>query len=138
MTLPKRVDVDIQEGFLRRAGWMGRWVTAYRHRYSGAAEKSGRDHNHPWALAVSIVLTGGYSEWVNCEPKTRKAFSVHWYKNSDHHRLGRVSPGTLTVFVGLCRKQSVGPCYRTMTPYGAAHYSEMGDVRSENVPAERD
>ena len=132
-----KVSVDIQDGFLRRTGWLGRWLTIYRHRYSGSREVSGRDHNHPWRLAIAIVLSGGYDEMVNGKWKTRLAPSIHWYKNSDYHRLSSIAPNTLTLFIGLCRKQRRRACYDEMTPYGAAHYTELRSVKTNAVPTQR-
>ena len=133
----KRVKVDIQDGFLKRSGWMGRWLTVYRHRYSGAKEVSGREHCHPWKLVISVVLSGGYDEVVNGKTKTRLAPSAHIYRAGDWHRLMAVAPGTLTLFIGLRRVQEVSPCYNETTRYGAAHYSEIRDVESSSVPSER-
>lgn len=132
-----RVNVNIQEGWMMRSGWRGRLVTIYRHVYSGAAEKSGREHNHPWKLAVSLVVRGGYDEILNGNDKQRRAFSIHWYRNSDHHRLVSVQGGTVTFFLGLCRAQEAAPCYSEITRHGAAHYSELRSVASTDVPVNR-
>ena len=133
----KRVRCDIQDGFLKRSGWLGRWITIYVHRYSGAKEVSGRSHNHPWRLAIAVVLSGGYDEIVDGEERTRLSPSIHWYKNSDQHRLSAIAPGTLTLFIGLFRKQKAAPCYDRMTRYGAAHYTELESVRSKDVSPHR-
>ena len=130
-----KVDVNIQEGWMIRKGWRGRYLTAYRHDYNGTDEKSGREHNHPWALTISIILRGGYSELVNGVLKHRTRFTVHCYRNADHHKIVSVKPGTRSLFLGLCRVQTIGRCYSELTPYGAAHYSELRSVASADVTA---
>ena len=129
--------MDIQDGFLRRSGWMGRLLTAYLHRYSGASETSGRPHNHPWRIVTSIIVKGGYLDEVDGLPIQRNAFSMHCYRNSQNHRILSIEPNTLTFFIGLFRVQHTGPCYSEATPFGAAHYTELRSVNIADVPDSR-
>ena len=126
----KRVRTNVQNGWLRRSGWMGRWLTVYLHRYGGVKEATGRFHNHPWRLAISVVIKGGYEDDVLVDVKERRAFSLHLYRKWRQHRILGVEKGTTTLFVGICRIQRRGRSYTEKTRYGYAHYSELRDVPS--------
>lgn len=80
--------------------------TAYLHRF--VREDSERWlHDHPWRLAVSVVLAGGYLEerWRWLCPQVglvTEVCCVTWgniLRGRDFHRIIHVLPGTWTLFL---------------------------------------
>ena len=137
----KRVKTNIQDGWLLRNGFMGRWLTVYSHTFSGADEVSERFHAHPWLLTISVVLRGGYCERLSVpggfdKVKFRNAFNIHWYRSGVKHRIETMKPGTRTLFFGFGRTQKMAPYATEETPYGYAHYSECRDVPIAEVPTD--
>ena len=117
---------------MRRAGFRGRWITVYWHRYLGDGDKTERAHNHPWRLAISAVLCGRFTERGSRRGQARKdhvreAHSVKLYRRDYSHRIISAEPGTLTLFVGLLRDQDTSPCAMLMLREGACHYTEAGE-----------
>ena len=131
----KRVDVDIQDGFMSRKGWMGRFVTVYWHAYGGRKEETERFHTHPWKLAVSVVVRGKYDEVANGSVRRRKALSIRCYGKGDMHRIQWAEPGTKSIFLGLLRLRIPDRHYTETTKYGAAHYSELRSVSAADIPS---
>lgn len=116
----------IQEGFLHRRGFRGRWLTAYYHRYDGASEETERYHSHPWTLAVSIVLWGAFVDDVEKGAmRVRRPFSIALYRPSTRHRVLTPRSGTRSLFFGLCRQQNESRCATLRVPEGFAHYTEV-------------
>jgi hypothetical protein len=61
-------------------------------------------HDHPWAWAVAVVLSGGYREarpGENGLPWTRtyRAGDLNVLRPGDYHRITAVEPGTRTHFI---------------------------------------
>ena len=127
------INANIQDGFLRRRGFRGRFLTAYWHRYAGKEEVSGRSHAHPWRFSFGVVLSGGFEEEIVYFPKNRRKLrrflSVSFYFPITFHRLLSVKKNTHTLFFGFFRHQSASPPAMVSCPEGYCHYSELyGDV----------
>ena len=129
----RRIDNIIQNGFMRRRGFRGRWLTIYLHRYGGKAESTERFHAHPWRWAFGLVLSGRLVEDTGALGLSRRAvrrpLSLAKYRNLpgrsvDHHRV--VSADGLTLFVGFLRHQDKCAGATAFTREGWAHYTELG------------
>ena len=122
------IESDIQDGFMLRRGFRGRWLTVYVHRYSGKSELSERLHCHPWWLSFGLVLRGWFVEEVvrgsGLGLLRRGRFSVGYYGRCDRHRIMSVGGGTVTLFVGLLRRQDEGENATESFREGFGHYSE--------------
>lgn len=127
------IDVDIQDGFLRRRGWRGKWLTVYWHRYGGMRERSERFHCHPWRFAVSVVFGGWLDDELliysteycqQAESRMRGPLSVSFYGSRDRHRIAASRSGTRTLFLGFGRRQSAGENATEEFPEGFGHYTE--------------
>lgn len=127
------IDADIQDGFLRRRGWRGRWLTIYHHRYSGEKEKTMRFHRHPWKWSISIVLRGYLADLVYGKgehPLFREAGDIQLYRSDDMHRLESTGYNTHTLFIGICRQQKHGRNATVKYREGYGHYSEdSGEIQ---------
>ena len=127
----KYIDVDIQ-GFMRRRGFRGRWVTVYWHTYSGHMEKTERYHSHPWRRAISIILKGGFMDDRICyagkDKFCRKAPSLSTYSWMDQHRIMWAEAGTVSLFIGINRNPFPSKNATEKTKEGYCHYSELRDV----------
>ncbi len=96
------------EGYLRRWGYKGKWVTIYVHRYAGG-DTGEQMHNHPWQWWASWVLRGRLTEqrlvWEHLHVTViRDRWS--WtgrLPGSAYHRIDAAAMGTLTLFVGWRR-----------------------------------
>ena len=122
----RSLDLSLQQGWMRRAGVRGRWVTAYLHRYAGKTESTERLHTHPWRLCLGIVLRGWLEEAVGeGEINVRRFLSVRFYTASTRHRVARGRATTL--FIGLGRKQVRGPAdgHWNRVGEGLCHYTEL-------------
>lgn len=128
------IDSVIQNGFMRRRGWRGRWVTAYVHLYGGRTEETERFHSHPWKWAVSIVVAGpGFREqWEEkrgdeeiVRERWRSPFSIRVYASDDRHRIVHAEEGTRSLFIGLFRQQHESRCATISVPEGYCHYTEV-------------
>jgi len=73
-------------------------------------------HNHPWSF-ISVVLRGGYAEYVFPEPeqdldrfveKTHRRFSVHRMGTKEAHRIVYAKPGLKTLIIRAKRQGNWG------------------------------
>ena len=120
------ITVDIQGSYMHRVGFRGRWVTIYLHTYGGAEEVTERYHHHPWQRAVSLVLRGGFDDDIEyADTRTRRHGSLRTYTWQMRHRLLKIIPGTISLFVGLGRTQvPIQPGATEKVAEGYAHWSE--------------
>ena len=124
------IDVNVQNGFLRRRGLRGRWLTVYFHRYGGA-EVTERLHSHPWRYCFGVVLWGKLRELVKdaqCAStlRVRGPGSFQGYRSGDMHRI--IKGRGASLFLGFGRTQRLLPCATERVPEGFAHYSEVRDT----------
>lgn len=89
-----------------------RWLTAYLHRFVQPDEDEGV-HDHPWKLAVSVVLAGSYDEdrlehlgaVYGAEAEgaaTLRRRTVRWLnvlRGASFHRIVDARPDTWTLFI---------------------------------------
>ena len=134
----------IQDGYLLRKGWRGRFLTVYSHTYGKNPEKTGRSHKHPWWLAISVVWRGSLHDiivgedwniddrsvtpWEEHRERAGRWFwpSITFYTRTTEHRVGiHTEPGTQSVFIGLFRIQDPAPNATVCTSEGFAHYTEL-------------
>lgn len=122
----KRINRNIQEPWLHRRGFRGKWITIYFHRYKGS-ESTERFHSHPWALAIGIVLRGSLYETIensDNQPRRRGLLSIGIYTKRTRHRIEKGHADT--IFFGLLRTQTkivqAAP-YRTRQGY--CHHTEL-------------
>ena len=107
--LPKRM----------RGSW---WPGVFLHKFY-QSDQAREPHSHPWRLAVSLILTGGYvefrfrspwqmavdSHWCDIMPKgqwdkyIRRPLSVNVIRSTDFHRAELIDPvnGAWTLFVAF-------------------------------------
>ena len=117
------ITVSVQDGWLLRKGWRGRWLTAYLHRYNGK-ESTERIHTHPWLLAFGIVLRGWIFEQIGEKHLVRRPGSIRIYTRRTSHRI--VQADAITLFVGLCRSQAkLDRAAEIKTREGYCHYTEI-------------
>ena len=121
---------NIQDGYLLRKGWRGRWLTCYYHQYNGNSERTERFHSHPWKLAISFVLKGRFVDAIELRSMDdRGRFSFAFYTKSMRHRLLHIEPGTKSLFFGFFRTQESIPSADVKCREGYCHYSEIsGDI----------
>ena len=138
------IHAKIQNGWMERWGFRGRWLTAYLHRYGGVAESTERFHRHPWWLSFGVLLSGHLCEEVGregiwcgqkgccCVKRRRRAapsFELYW--REDQHRIhaGR----GWSVFVGLGRsREKLDPGATCRVTEGWCHYTEL-NVNEEGI-----
>ena len=123
--------------FLHRKGFRGRWLTVYLHRYTGRLEETKRFHCHPWSLAISIVLKGGFMEFIPTQTRSihRKAWSIDFYNRDYEHRVW-CGKG-LSLFIGLNRIQHRDTNAESLTKEGGAHYTEICQITEKSkIPIE--
>ena len=126
----KYIDVKIQNDWLHRRGFRGRWLTIYLHRYGGASESTERFHAHPWRWAISFLFKGSFREYLagpledDTYPRFRFAPSLAIYSRFDLHRI--ISGSGASLFIGLFRTQileiDTASC---KVPEGFCHYTEL-------------
>ena len=121
--------------FLHRKGFRGRWLSAYLHRYTGELEETRRFHAHPWTLALSIILKGGFFEFRPNKSLgiQRQGGSFDWYTKNYYHRVmcGR----GMSLFIGFNRSQISCPNATVKVKEGYAHYSELcQETEQQSVP----
>lgn len=82
-------------------------ITAYLHRFVAADIDEG-PHDHPWPYALSLILTGGYTEdRGHIHPKKGfagreqqlKPWRINLIRGHDFHRIKRAQPETWTLFI---------------------------------------
>ena len=123
----------VQDGWMERWGFRGRWLTVYLHRYRGQVEKTERFHRHPWRLCFGVLLFGWmreeverFAEWWCIRRRRRWAPSIEWYWARDQHRI--ISGKGWSVFVGLRRtQQEMSPGATRLTREGWCHYTELNE-----------
>ena len=147
----ERVDVRIQGGFMHRRGWRGKWITVYFHKYDGRSETTERMHRHPWKLAISVILKGGFTEIA----RKRRRQEAARLASRDPRGVGqaravrqvlrrgvrapdrlRGTRGPRSLFIGFLRRRTEGENATEKTPEGYAHYTEIG-VGGVDVEARR-
>ena len=128
----KRIKVDIQDGWLRRTGWRGRWVTFYRHLYVRHQESTERYHRHHWWRVVAIMWKGMLVEelrslgFLQTDTWKRivRPLSIRIYQPEVEHRIRYARRGTRTWFICFGRSQKPRDNW-VKTPEGYAHYTEL-------------
>ena len=134
--------------------WLARLPNIFLHIYPG--EKSGdglspeeaNAHSHPYNT-WGFIVKGGYTEVIN-EQTTRETtrFGVAYMSHSDHHRIARVKPGTVSLFLhgfrrakwmsytyvckkvcDTCASTNGGTCHKT--PSIKPLDNDIEDVRSK-------
>ena len=120
----RKISVSIQDGWLLRKGFRGKWITAYHHTYAGS-ESTERYHSHPWLLSFGFVLSGHMDEqFPGNKPKKRWRGSFRCYGRKTEHRVVRAY--AKSVFVGLFRTQKpIDRAAECHTPEGYCHYTEL-------------
>ena len=63
-----------------------------------SADQTPFTHTHPFHYC-SIILSGGYVEWLNGKETLHKAGSMLFRRNTTHHRIQSVLQGTRTLFI---------------------------------------
>ena len=122
----KHILSNIQNGYLIREGYRGRWITIYKHLYNGNPERTERYHSHPWKLAISFVIKGGFIDDIERRwKKRRRRFSIAFYGPNLRHRLIYIKPGTKSIFIGFFRTQIPIKSADVACEEGYCHYSEM-------------
>jgi len=91
--------------------------TCYLHRFVSSDDER-NIHDHPWALSVALVLTGGYSEerlkWFSPDTGwhsvTRKLFpgKPNIIRGHHFHRITKPKPETWTLFIHSKRVKGWG------------------------------
>lgn len=124
------IRTNIQDGFLYRSGWRGRFITAYYHKYGGPSERTERYHSHPWKFAISVIFHGEFDDDIEMRAvKKRRAISFAVYTKNTRHRITRSKSGTKSLFFGFMRNQETSRCADVKVSEGYCHYSEIsGDV----------
>ena len=126
----KRVSLSVQNGWLIRCGFRGRFLTVHHHSYSGK-EATERFHTHTWWVAFGIVLKGRIVEEFGDRESgrvrkrvVRSRGSIRVYTRKTAHRI--VEADAETVFFGLFRAQKPAlPSSTVRTPEGYSHYTEI-------------
>ena len=119
------IDLTQHNGFMRRRGWRGKWITAYLHVYDGSEEPTERLHSHPWRASFGIVLRGLLLENVNGVVKARRPLSVTFYGRDTKHRI--IGGKAVTLFIGFGRTQErIKQAAEIKCAEGWAHYTEVG------------
>lgn len=82
-------------------------VSAYLHRFVASDIDEG-PHDHPWRVAVAMVLAGGYTEergyihptqgFVG-KDRQRKRWRINIIQGHDFHRIKSAKPETWTLFI---------------------------------------
>lgn len=92
--------------------WPSGPIAVYLHRFHRGDEDKAL-HNHPWRWALSLVLTGGYSE----ERRVGGAFvvqhivrplSFNWIGHDDFHRVDLLEADCWTLFISGPKVSSWG------------------------------
>ena len=124
------IKANIQDGYLKRKGWRGRFLTLYWHKYGVKQESTGRYHSHPWLFAISIVIDGQLKDDIeNVGSRWRRSFNVSIYTPFVRHRILDFVPNTRTLFIGLFRTQYSISSAGVRCKEGYCHYSETsGDI----------
>ena len=122
------IESKIQDGYMTRRGWRGRWLTVYRHDYGGKPEKSERFHVHPWRWAISIVVKGFIHDSILSETgsRGRYPYSISVYRQSTSHRIIEADKKTVTLFIGIFRTQEPTHNADVKVKEGYCHYTELG------------
>lgn len=63
-----------------------------------SADQTPFAHSHPFHYCT-VILSGGYVEWLNGKETLHKAGSVLFRRNTTEHRLQSVLEGTRTLFI---------------------------------------
>jgi len=102
-------------------------ITVYLHRFV-RDDKDRALHNHPWKHAISLVLTGGYTEHQGLlmgrtpdgiDTVLTTVKPVKWFnhiRHSSHHQIVRVKPETWTLFMHTRRRFEWGFLERLTGP----------------------
>ncbi len=124
------ISIDIQNGFMLRRGWRGKWLTLYHHRYNGHQEVTERSHDHPWHYVASLVLCGRVVEIREGKRVERGAFSFDFWTGKSKHKIVEVKPGTRTLFFGFKRHRDPATTRNaSLNSDGYLyHYTEIRDV----------
>ena len=133
------IESKIQDGYMTRRGWRGRWITIYRHDYGGKPEKSERFHIHPWKWSISIVIRGRLTDEINMTTKqvpscwnpvtyNRLPKSIKVYHRRHEHRILSVGKNTMTIFIGLFRHKRSTRNADVKVKEGYCHYTELGEM----------
>ena len=128
----------VQDGYIHRRGFRGRWLTVYLHKFTGLTERVERMHSHPWLWAFAIKLSGTVVDDRPGRHAVDRRVAI--YHATDRHRIKRADGWT--IFIGLLRTQIYLPqTAETPCPEGYAHYTEIAPGepghRPDNVWAPR-
>jgi len=91
-----------------------RWPFSVYLHYFHRGDEDESLHNHPWKLAVSLVLTNGYHEerWTGerIRTKTFRPGDINILRSTDFHRVDLIDPtrGAWTLFISGKRVQDWG------------------------------